>query len=202
MNKSLIVALIVLLIVSFAIFLQKFSNLEMERNALLLRVSTLENRISELNMQNFEATSLPQLVTANIEPDQSKMEPVSNKNTRLNMPTEDALTTEAQDLADMDDISNAFESELTDLNWAIEYEKNIEELFNQSEKLSDMGLVSSECRSTTCKIVVTRSNRGAFLDANAFSSEKIKKQWGGYSGFSFEFGKEGQEEYLTLWVKR
>jgi hypothetical protein len=208
MKKLIILTLVIAQVTTLTIFLQKVSNLENARDALILEVSELTSDLAESQELRTESTTLALPKEVNLKGVENELVSAS-KQESLESPTNDEVevteeksTQDEKGYANMDNVSEIFETEQTDFNWAMKYENNIESLFINSDALSEIGLVSSECRASACKILISRSNNGGFRDAVAFQNEIKKEEWGGYSGFSFEFGNEGQEEYMTLWVKR
>jgi len=108
------------------------------------------------------------------------------------------------DLSSVEYRKKIFNEEETDIEWAVEYEEQINTMLNSSENLSEMGFVHLECRTSGCLLILARSARGAFTDYNIFTDELRKQEWRKKSNgvVSFSFGKKNEEEYIEFFIAK
>jgi len=204
MKNSIITALIILQIVSIAFFTNKLSGYSQKLDLLISENLALESKLQKANSSLTEladSTPIDQEIILNSTPLKSNIDS-NSREIKPSIPNNNQLSNNDSEIETLDTTPEEFAQEETDLNWAIEHEENIENLFVNSENLSEIGLVSVECRKTACKIMATRSNKGTFLDANTFNTEISKQDWHKNNAFSFNFGGEGAEEFVTFWIKR
>jgi hypothetical protein len=201
MNRTTIYFLIVTIVIS-GVFYRKLVVLEDEKSDLIALVESLENdnRQTRLGKSTIDAGEI------SCDTNEKKTLVVKSEESidivRENVDQSTSLDNSPEKNDSMENISSIFLEEQTDYSWAIPFENNIGKLFHDSEKMANMGFISSECRTSSCKVLFTRSYKGALVDAGTFLNEFSNKAWSEHTGFSFEFGKEGHEEYVTIWIKR
>ena len=204
MKNSIIAALIILQIVSITFFTNKLSSYSQQIDLLSSENIALQSKLQKVRSSLRElsnSTPIDQKITLNATPLKNNIDS-NSREIKPSIPNNNHLSNSDSEIDTLDTTPEEFTQEETDLNWAITHEENIEILFVNSENLSEIGLVSVECRKTACKIMATRSNKGTFLDANTFNTEISKQDWHKNNAFSFNFGGEGAEEFVTFWIKR